>query len=272
MERSTLSPRTRRWINRLGFALMLFCAALTAAATLAPTQWEIGPVALSLRSVRNPAFGLIVGYIMWRMTYDGYGLWVKRRLLRLEGYGNGIGQRAPGVWRQFRELWRRWGWRERSVFAVVAAQALFVLRFWQGYPSYLAQERQAQEHSYRTAAYVVNGQHVPNLECFGRRVNEQLPPTARILYHGQTAALRFAYEVYPRRVFMLPQELTALAASWHVQPQLRDIPEDRQLAYWRQRLPNASVNEQDFIRDHRIDYVVTFDEYDLARSRVEPAP
>lgn len=264
-----LSPRARWWINRLGFALMLLCGLLTAAATLAPSQWEIGPMALSLRSVRNPVFGLIVGYIMWRMTFDGYGQWLKRRLRRLEGYGNGIGQQAPGVWRHFRDLWSRWGWRERLVFAFVALQALFVLRFWQSYPSYLAQERQAQEHSYRTAAYNVNGQSVPNLECFARRVSEQLPPNARILYHGQTAALRFAYEVYPRPVFMLPQELTALAGSWHVQPQLRDIPEDRKLDFWRQRLPTASIDEQDFIRNHRIDYVVTFDEYDLARSHLE---
>jgi hypothetical protein len=272
MDRSIPSPRARRWINRLGFALMLLCAALTAAATLAPGQWDIGPVALSLRSVRNPVFGLIVGYLMWRMTYDGYGLWLKRRLIRLEGYGNGIGQRAPDAWRQFRDLWKRWGWGARLVFVAVAAQTLFVLRFWQNYPSNLEFERQALENSHRYAVFEVNGQRVPNLEYFSRQVCEQLPADARILFHGQTAGLRFAYEVYPRRVFMLPQELTALAGGWHVQPQLRDIPEDRKLAYWRQRLPDTSIAERDFIRDHRIDFVATFDEYDQSRSHVEPAP
>ncbi len=98
-----------------------------------------------------------------------------------------------------------------------------------------------------------------------------MPADARILFHGQTAGLRLAYEVYPRQVFMLPQELRTLAASWHVQPQLADLPVDRKTAYWEERLPDASIDERQFIAEHRINYVVTFDEYDLAKCRVEPA-
>ena len=156
------------------------------------------------------------------------------------------------------------------MFAAIACQALIVLRFWQGYPAYLEYERNALANSYRAPTFKIDGRDLPLVESFSRRVCAQVPPDARILFHGQTAGLRFAYEVYPRRVFLLPQDMRNLAAGWHVQPQLRSLPEDRQLAFWQKRLPNTVADERQFIREHRIDYVVTFDEYELAKCRVEP--
>ena len=79
-----------------------------------------------------------------------------------------------------------------------------------------------------------------------------------------------AYEVYPRRVFILPQEMSAMAESWHAQPQLRDLRPDAHESYWHQFIPRDSVDPAMFIREHRIDYVATFDEYNLSQCRLEP--
>ena len=82
--------------------------------------------------------------------------------------------------------------------------------------------------------------------------------------------MRFAYEVYPRRVFILPQEMTRMAKSWHKQPQLSDLPPDPHEPYWHQFLPKDSPDPADFIRQHEINYVATFDECDLSRCSLEP--
>jgi hypothetical protein len=259
-------------LNRVGFTLMLLGAVLTLAATFFPDRWQIGPFHISLRSMRNPAALLALGYYLWRTTYDGFGGWLKRRIGGLERYGDQLGVWSKRVARRFVAVWLRWGWRERAIFAAVACQAYFALRFWEGYPAYLDFEHQAIANSYQMATQEMHGRRLPVVESFSRRVCAELPADARILFHGQTAGLRLAYEVYPRQVFMLPQEMRALAAGWHVQPQLANLPEDRKTDYWHERLTTASIDERQFIAEHRINYVVTFDEYDLDKCRVEPAP
>jgi hypothetical protein len=268
----TISPLARRRINRLGFALLLLGVALTASATFFPGRWQIGPLLISLRSVRNPVAALVLGYILWRTTYDGFGGWLKRRISRLEGYGDCLGEWILRITRRFFATWLRWGWRERLMFTAIACQTFFALRFWQDYPAYLENERRAIANSYRLATYELNGRRLPMVESFSLRLCAELPADARILFHGQTAGLRFAYEVYPRQVFMLPQEMNALAASWHVQPQLANLPGDEKPAYWNERRAQVSIDERQFIAEHQINYVVTFDEYDLDRCRVELAP
>src|SRR5205085_7961620 len=125
----------------------------------------------------------------------------------------------------------------------------FTLHFWQDYPGYLEFERRAIADSYRLASYELNGRRLPSIESFSRRICAELPSDARILFHGQTAGLRMAYEVYPRPVFMLPQEMRTMAASWHVQPQLRDLPGDPNTEYWNQRLREAPAEEGQFIAE-----------------------
>jgi hypothetical protein len=268
----SLSPTVRSIVNRVGFLILLSGAALTLIATFYPDRWQFGPVLIKLRSVRNPAALAVLGYLLWRTTYDGFGGWLMRRLTPLEFQGGRLSDWLQRVARRFVQLWQSWRWRERLTFVVVATQVLFVLRFWQDYPAYLEFERQVIGNSYRTPTYELNGRRLPVVESFSRRLAAELPENARILFHGQTAGLRLAYEVYPRPVFMLPQEMRAMAASWHVQPQLADLPGDAKPDYWNRRLPDKSLDERQFIAEHRITHVVTFDEYDIAKCRVERAP
>ena len=266
-----IPPLGRRLISRVGFLLMFLAAALTVTAAFFPGRWQIGPALISLRSMRNPLAATVLGYVLWRSTYDGFGQWFKRRIRSLENYGDQLGVWSKRVGRRFVAAWLRWGWRERLMFAAVAGQTFFALHFWQDYPAYLENEHRAIDNLHRMPTYELNGHRLPVVESFSRRLCAEVPADARILFHGQTAGLRLAYDVYPRQVFMLPQEMRTLAASWHVQAEVGDLPADRKMAYWQERLPEASIDERQFIAEHRINYVVTFDEYDLANCRVEPA-
>ncbi len=155
------------------------------------------------------------------------------------------------------------------MLGLVACQTFVIVRFWADYPAGLAFERQAMANAYHSPTYGMNGRRLPTLECFSARVCDALPADARILFRGRTGALRFAYEVYPRRVFMLPQDMHELAAGWHIQPQLHDLPDDPHLAYWRTKLPTTSADRDEFVRDHAINYIVTFDENELSACRME---
>ncbi len=258
-----------RSLNRTSFVLMFVFAVLAIVVAVAPGRHHIGPLLISMRSLRNPVCGMALAYILWRSTYDGFAGWLLKFMWPLENGSRSFIAYVQRVFTKLRATWRIWDWRRRCMFALLAGQALLVARFWKDYPSVLSFERAAMASAYSSPTFKMNGQRLPTLECFSRMVREQLPPDARILFHGRTAALRFAYEVYPRRVFMLPQEMRELAAAWHVQPQLRDLPDDPHLRFWHDKLPTTSVEPAEFIRERGIDYIATFDENDLAACRVE---
>ena len=271
MANEILTARARRRLNRLSFALIFIFAGLAVFVAIAPGRHQIGPLSVSMRSLRNPVCALAVAYIVWRATYDGAGGWLLKRLWPWESDSQWLMAIGRRVLVNFPAAWRSWNWRGRFMFALVAGQTLWVARFWEDFPSVLSFERSAMANAYASSTYEMDGRRLPTLECFSRRVCEQVPAEARILFHGRTAAMRFAYEVHPRQVFMLPQEMRELACSWHVQPQLRDLPDDPHLRFWHDKLPTTYTEPAEFIRDHRIDYIVTFDEDDLAACRVEAA-
>jgi hypothetical protein len=261
-----------RWINRIGFVVLLGSTAGFILSIFAPYRYEIGPIKISFRMVRNPMIGMLIGYVMWRMTYDGFGAWLKNRVRWAAGGGREYDVYLTSVLRRWFQLWKGWKWRERAMLLLVLVQAGFVVRIWQRYPSLLEFEREAHANMFIYPTSGDPGSERPILEHFCREVCEKTPPNARILFHGGTAGMRLAYEIYPRRVFILPQEMTAMAESWHVQPQLCDLTSDAHEEYWHQFLPHTTVQPSVFIRQHRINYIATFDEYDLSRCRLEPAP
>lgn len=272
MNAPKLGPRERWWINRIGFLLMFGSALGLVIATFAPMRFRLGPIGISFRGVRNPLLGLMAGYWMWRSTYDGFGRWLMNRTSPRGGPSGEFNARVRSAGVQLLRLWKRWNWRQRAMLALVLAQCVFIFRFWQSYPGQLEFERVAHANMYRFAQYGDPGAERPLLEHFCQTICEQTPPTARLLFHGGTPAMRLAYEVYPRRVFILPQEMTAMAEAWQAQPQLRDLPPDAHAAFWDQFLPHETVDPAAFIREHGIDYVATFDDYDLAKCQVERAP
>src|SRR5260370_29734511 len=131
-----ISSLGRCLVNRLGFAQMFLAAALTVSAAFFPGRWQIGPVLISLRSMRNPLAATVLGYVLWRMTYDGFGQWFKRRIRGLDNYGDQLGVWSRRVGRRFVAVWLRWGWRERVMFTAGAPRPFFRRHFCQDYPGY----------------------------------------------------------------------------------------------------------------------------------------
>ena len=257
--------RLGRAIRSLGLAVMVVSAVLAITSIVYPHRWHLGKFVVPLRSFRGPIQICLVGFIVWYLTVNRSSVsyqFCRRRLLWLsEKFG--IRELQPAA------AWRVWDWRKR-LFLGIAATAVVVISLHDvRYP----QELQAAA-GYRTrvltqAEYETSAGIIPSLEYFAREVIEQTPPDARIMFVGRTSGVRLAFEVYPRKVFMLPSDYRQMATGWHIQPWFREFPEDIHQAYWHQFIPIDATDEQDFIREHRITHIARFNELDRTACKLE---
>ena len=263
-------PRVRRLINRLALVLMHVFFVSILISIVAPRRYRFGPISVSFDGVMKSVLEWFAAYVVWRITYDGFGAWLKRWLAPLERHADEVGAQIRRAAPRLRDQWRRGNWRERLVLLVIGCQTLLALYAAEGYPRELEFQRGAAEYIRQFPYQHPDGKPAPTLEYFCEAIRSATPPEARILFRGRTPATRLAYEVYPRRLFMLPQDYTALACAWHVQPWCRQLPDDPHAAYWRQFLPKSSIEAATFIREHGITHVAAFDEYDMNLCRIEP--
>jgi hypothetical protein len=225
-------------------------------ATLYPHWWHFGRWLRFLHRIRNPAVLGLSGFLLWYAAADRTGesfRFVRRALVDL------------------RVTWKLWDWRRRAFFLIAICNLTMMLFHASRYPQLLYQDREN-----RTFAAAVPqgalGSKVSSIENFARQVVAQTPADARILFQGRTAVMRLAFEVYPRRVFMLPQDFRTMATQWHVQPWLRNAPVDRHEPYWHQFIPIVNADPESFIRQHAITYVARFDETDSSQCELERVP
>ena len=262
-------PRSCRLTNRLAFLAMFLFSLSVVMAIVAPQHYRIGPLRVSFDGVLKPVIEWLAAYVVWRSTYDGFGAWLRRWLSPLERLIDRVFAQLRAAVPRLREQWRRWGWRERLVLAAVGCQVLLAVRSWDGYPRQLESVRSASQFMQQYPYHYPGGHASPTLDYFCETIRASTPPDARILFYGRTPAARVAYEVFPRRVFMLPQDYTALAAAWHVQPWCQQFAPDPHIAYWQRLLPHDTVAARTFIHDRGITWIAAFDEYDMNLCRVE---
>ena len=255
------SRRGGRLLSYLGLAILALSVTLGSVAFFYPHRWHVGPLVIALRHTGRPIGFSLAGFVLWYFTVDrrrrSYKFF-RRRLAPLET------QLGAARGRCF-TAWRFWDWRQR-LFLVITGSNLVVMAIDAShYPQHLQQD---QDNRNRSIARAQRGKE-PQLEHFARMVVQQTPADARILFQGRTAGMRFAFEVYPRRVFMLPQDYRAMATQWHVQSWLKDPPVDRHESYWHRFIPQVYVPADDFVRAHRITYLARFDELDLSQCKLE---
>jgi hypothetical protein len=90
------------------------------------------------------------------------------------------------------------------------------------------------------------------------------------LYHGPNEGLVLAYELYPRRVFMLPQEQRDLFEyCWYMESWCRGMAADPLDRYWKWDQPVLNISQEQFIADHQITWVVTFDSSDVSHNCIQ---
>ena len=128
--------------------------------------------------------------------------------------------------------------------------------YWERYPRELEGISSAAEYVRQFPFYDPNGQPGPNFEYFCECLRESTPPEARILFSGGAPAVRLAYIVYPRKIYLLPRDYSALVASC-LEP------------YWQRFLPHQPVDRAQFISEHGITHVAVFDGDDITRCRLE---
>ena len=106
-----------------------------------------------------------------------------------------------------------------------------------------------------------------------RQLCQSLPPgiAARCanLVSRRTGSLIFAYEVYPRKVFMLPSEGFQLAQTFQSRPWSKALPKDPLDAYWNREFPAPLGEHEAFIRAHHITHEVYFQADHPTQSRWE---
>jgi hypothetical protein len=229
----------------LGFGLL---------ATMSPHWQRLGLWLISLPLPRNPLAWSLFGCLLW------YAAVARHRE---------SSQFVHRALANFLTSWLAWDWRARLFFVISTCNLTVLLVHAGWYPRHLDQDGENREFAVVHAEGGLGIHKIASLEHFARQVVERTPADARILYQGRTAVVRLAYEVYPRRVFMLPQDFRTMATQWHVQPWMRDAPNDPHEAYWHQFLPVVNADQETFIREHAITYLARFDETDMSKCKLE---
>lgn len=204
---------------------------------------QLGPIDVSSRSLRNPIRGLIWSFALWYVLLD-HSVQVVERLRRF----------ALAVWRQATPL-------RRGLLVLLAAQACFLVVDVVHYPMWIWNRYSYDIYS-RTNIVdsKLDGSQVEDVFYFAEKCSKQLPPDARILYHGRTEAMVFAYEVYPRRVFFVPEEFSELVRDWQkfewwFPQSLKDPLE----SFWHASLSQPAIERDAFIRAHGLTHEVWYD-------------
>jgi hypothetical protein len=246
--------RIRHWLR---LAIAACGLGLGLVATLYPHWWHVGRWLRFLHHLRNPAVLSLAGFLLWYAAIDRRGdpfRFVRRALVDLLA------------------TWKVSDWRRRSFFLIATCNLIMLLFHASRYPQLLYQDRENQQFAAAAPQAAPGRRRVSSIEHFARQVVAETPADARILYQGRTAVMRLAFEVYPRRVFMLPQDFRTMATQWHVQPWLRNPPVDRHEPYWHQFIPIVNADPEAFIREHAITYVARFDEMDSSQCQLERVP
>ena len=251
------SIRFRSWgrnLSLLRLAIAAICVGLGLLATLSPHWRRLGLWLISVPLLRNPLALSLAGFLLWYGTVHRHrdsSRFVRRALVHLLA------------------TWKIWDWRCRLFFLITTCNLTMMLCHANAYPHHLSQDRENRKFALVHAQGALGSNKISSLEHFARQVVEQTPDDARILFQGSAAVVRLAFEVYPRRIFMLPQDFRTLATHWHVQSWMRNAPIDPHEAYWHQFLPVVIADREAFVRQHAITYVATFDEMDLSKCKLE---
>ncbi len=115
-----------------------------------------------------------------------------------------------------------------------------------------------------------NGLATPNFDNFCQRCREAIPSNATILYRGPNQGLVLAYELYPRRIYLLPQDQHDMFHDcWCRESWCQGLAPDPLEHYWKWDQPYPSISPEKFIAEHHITHVVTFDESDIAKNLIQ---
>jgi hypothetical protein len=209
-----------------------------------PGLWQLGSIKISLRNTRNLSYVVEGALLVWLATSD----------------------HARNFIRAIRTTF---SWQWQVVLALLMANAAVTVSAMLVYPQSLTDNFRTARDDVAECSQIKYGREFAPLENFAARCGADLSADARILYHGFQEGWVFAYEVYPRRVYMLPSEWWRLAASCHLKPWFQYLPKDPLETYWNRTLASSPSERQAFIRAHGITHEVFYDAEKPAACRWE---
>lgn len=165
--------------------------------------------------------------------------------------------------------WACWNWRARLMLVFLILQLSFmgfsVCQYWQR-----ASTMFSYHDSVRPSYLTPEKKLLADFDYLCQECLQQIPADANILYHGPNEGLILAYELYPRSVFMLPQEQRDMFQyCWRLEEWCQGMTPDPLELYWKWDYPLQNISEEQFIADHQITYVVTFDKSHVSNTRIQ---
>lgn len=222
-----------------------------ALALLRPGHYALGPVVVSLTSLRNPLLELGAAVLVALAT--------ARRALHVR-------VELP---RRLLASWSGLTLGGRAFAVVLAAKAAltgvdlvrlpgqYFPRLWETRPEIVPSIDAVFAHGNRYAQF----------ERFFERCRRELPEDARVLYFGRGEGQLLAYVLYPRPVFMHPADGYVAWIGHQVLDLGRALPDD-DLFPGSVPPPLEAPSLQAFIDSRRITHEVRFVESDLAACRI----
>lgn len=222
--------------------------------------------------------GLWTPVIAWPFKHPGWPtvlslLTGTGAVLAWPGPANVVVQKVRQLAQPVAEFWRRSGLVWRVVFCTLAGHFLvscpLLLEIPGDVQSTFRENRQFVVGPVRTR----DGQTLANWQ-YHLRTWQQLPLQAGIVYRGGWEAMLVAYHLYPRRLYLLPEDAPSLAARWHDHRWLdkktagqsrRDRWTDD---YWCSRLCPVASSGEDFLRQRDVQAIIEFREESPSDCRV----
>jgi hypothetical protein len=164
--------------------------------------------------------------------------------------------------------WKRWNWRGRTVLVMLCVNILLTGNYLIGYWQH-ASRMFADRNPLMACKCDDEGNAVSDFDVFLRRCRKEIPAGARVLYHGPNYGQLLAYEIYPSRVFMLPQEQKDMFHfAWREEKWCKGMAADPLDHFWKWDPPLTPVSEEQFIAEHQITCVVTYDDLSVANNSI----
>lgn len=244
-----------RWIRLFGGLLSLLSVVVTLLAALR----AIGIVS-SLGGIQLPR------HIGWPMVMFLVGValltgaWPETK--------NHMIRRAQSTLDHLAELWRGQGLLGRLVLCVMIGHGAISLAYVFELPADFREVFVERATLTATPVSVREGDRYVHWEFFIPRWKKTIPAEASVAYRGQWEGPLVAYELYPRRLYLLPSDARRLAANWYNHRWLAKKTRGKSLAdrwtdqYWSQRSSWPTVNLKSFIQERGITFLLTFDEAD----------
>jgi hypothetical protein len=226
--------RKRLFVRRCAAAVAIICGVLIAFKLARLYVWHSIHIDLLVRSTFWPTLVLETGLLVCLFTSD----W---------------------LWRTIQQVRASWTKAQQFMLLALCLNCLAAAHCLVNYPELLVNNYRTATLNTRPQLRKMRGALLVPVDSLAVTCCKATPKNARILYHGAQEGLIFAYEVYPRRVFMLPSEWSQLSANWHTKRWLQNLWPDPLEKYWGQVTVMTEAERQDFIQEHKITHEVFYD-------------